>query len=125
MDTQALPQTEVRLPENNRSAALARDFTRETLIRWGHPSWYDAAQVASELVSNVLLHAHGEPVLRLRDLAGGVRIEVGDDSPVAPTGDGLGLQLVARLATRWGVSRRGRGKVVWCLLPAVPNPMSA
>jgi anti-sigma regulatory factor (Ser/Thr protein kinase) len=130
VDAQALTRTEVRLPENHRSAAIAREFTRSTLTGWGHHSWQDAAQVVSELVSNVLLHAHGQPVLRLLDVQGGVRVEVSDDSPQPPTvrhtgPGGLGMQLVERLSTAWGVSRRGRGKVVWCELPAAPNPMSA
>ncbi|HEV7652903.1 MAG TPA: ATP-binding protein [Actinophytocola sp.] len=130
MDAQALTHTEVRLPENHCSAAMAREFTRRTLTGWGHQSWQDAAQVVSELVSNVLLHAHGQPVLRLLDVGGGVRVEVSDDSPQPPTvrrtgPGGLGMQLVERMSTAWGVSRRGRGKVVWCELPAVPNPMSA
>jgi anti-sigma regulatory factor (Ser/Thr protein kinase) len=130
VDAQALTHTEVRLPEDHRSAAMAREFTRNTLTGWGHKSWQDAAQVVSELVSNVLLHAHGQPVLRLLDVRGGVRVEVADDSPQPPTvrrtgPGGLGMQLVERLSTAWGVSRRGRGKVVWCELPAVPSPMSA
>jgi anti-sigma regulatory factor (Ser/Thr protein kinase) len=130
VDAQALAHTEVRLPENHRSAALAREFTRTTLTRWGHLSWQDAAQVVSELVSNVLLHAHGEPVLRLQDVDGGVRVEVWDDSPQPPVirrsgPGGLGMQLVERMSTSWGVSRRGRGKIVWCQLPAVPNPIPA
>jgi anti-sigma regulatory factor (Ser/Thr protein kinase) len=130
VDAQALTQTEVRLPENHRSAAMAREFTRETLTRWGHRSWGDAAQVVSELVSNVLLHAHGQPVLRLSDVGDGVRVEVSDDSPQPPivrrTGPGgLGMQLVERMSRAWGVSRRGRGKVVWCELPAVPTPLPA
>ncbi|HEY7597117.1 MAG TPA: ATP-binding protein [Actinophytocola sp.] len=130
MDAQALTHTEVRLPENHRSAAMAREFTRKTLMRWGHRSWQDAAQVVSELVSNVLLHAHGEPVVRLMDVGDGVRVEVCDDSPQPPVirragAGGLGMQLVERLSTSWGVSRRGRGKVVWCQLPAAPNPLPA
>ena len=130
VDAQALTHTEVRLPENHRSAAIAREFTRNTLTGWGRESWQDAAQVVSELVSNVLLHAHGQPVLRLLAVGDGVRVEVSDDSPMPPmvrrTGPGgLGMQLVERMSTAWGVSRRGRGKVVWCELPGVPNPMSA
>jgi anti-sigma regulatory factor (Ser/Thr protein kinase) len=131
VDAQALTHTEVRLPENHRSAAMAREFTRRTLTRWGHASWQDATQVVSELVSNVLLHAHGEPVVRLLDVGDGVRVEVRDDSPQPPVirrsgpGGGLGMQLVERLSTSWGVSMRGRGKVVWCQVPAVPNPLPA
>lgn len=89
----ALPHTEVRLPGNHRRAALAREFTRTTPTDWGHRSWQDAAHVVSDLVSNVLLHAHGRPVARV----------------------------VERPSTVWGVSSRGRGKVVWCDLPAVPT----
>ncbi len=121
-----MTHTEVRLPENHRSAALAREFTRKTLSRWGHACWQDAEQVVSELVSNVLLHAHGQPVLRLLEVSAGVRIEVSDDSPQPPTvrrsgPGGLGMQLVERMSSAWGVSRRGRGKVVWCELPAAPG----
>lgn len=128
MDAYALTRTELRLPEDHQSAAVAREFTRRTLTGWGHHSWQDAAQVVSELVSNVLLHAHGQPVLRLEDMGDGVRVEVYDDSPLPPTvrrtgPGGLGMQLVERMSTAWGVSRWGRGKVVWCHLPAVPNPM--
>ena len=117
-----MTRTEVRLPENHRSAAMAREFTRRTLTAWGHAGWQDAAQVVSELVSNVLLHAHGRPVLRLSEVAEGVRVEVSDDSPQPPTvrlggPGGLGMQLVERMSTAWGVARRGRGKVVWCELP--------
>jgi anti-sigma regulatory factor (Ser/Thr protein kinase) len=127
VDAQALTQAEVRLPENDLSAALARDFTRETLTGWGHHGWQDAVQVVSELVSNVLLHAHGSPVVRLSYASAGVRVEVVDDSPLPPSilrsgPGGFGLRLVERLATTWGVSRQGRGKVVWCELPAVPDP---
>ena len=125
-----MTHTEVRLPENHHSAALAREFTRRTLTGWGHHGWQDAAQVVSELVSNVLLHAHGEPVVRLLAVATGVRVEVADDSPQPPTvvrsaTGGLGMKLVERLSTAWGVSRRGRGKVVWCELPAAPSPLPA
>jgi anti-sigma regulatory factor (Ser/Thr protein kinase) len=121
-----LSHTEVRLPENQRSAALAREFTRDTLAEWGH-AWQDAAQVVSELVSNVLLHAHGQPVVRLVAVSGGVRVEVSDDSPQPPTvrrsgPGGLGMQLVERMSRSWGVSRRGRGKVVWCELASTAAP---
>lgn len=125
-----MTQIEVRLPENHRSAALAREFTRKTLTRWGHHGWQDAAQVVSELVSNVLLHGHGQPVVRLSAGHDGIRVEVADDSPLPPTvrandTGGLGMRLVERMSTAWGVLKLDRGKVVWCELPAVPNPMPA
>jgi anti-sigma regulatory factor (Ser/Thr protein kinase) len=126
VDGRALTHTEVRLPENQFSAALAREFTRHTLTKWGH-AWQDAVQVVSELVSNVQLHAHGQPVVRLLAVPGGVRVEVSDDSPQPPTlrqsgPGGLGMQLVERMSRSWGVSRRGRGKVVWCELASTAAP---
>jgi hypothetical protein len=82
--------------------------------------------VVSELVSNVLLHAHGGPMVRLVGLPAGIRVEVADDSP-QPTAlhadlGGFGLRVVERLGRAWGVSRRGHGKVVWCELPANQDP---
>jgi hypothetical protein len=56
----------------------------------------------------------------------GVRVEVGDtseqlpvagDPPHASTG-GRGLQLVEALASEWGTTRDGPGKVVWFELAA-------
>jgi anti-sigma regulatory factor (Ser/Thr protein kinase) len=129
VDAQAMTYSEVRLPEQHHSAAMARDFTRRTLTEWGH-GWEDAVLVVSELVTNVVLHAHGRPVLRLLDVGDGVRVEVADDSPQPPiirytSPGGLGMRLVARMSTTWGVSRRGRGKVVWCVLPAASSSSAA
>jgi hypothetical protein len=141
---------ELRLPEDDGSPALAREFTAKTLSRWGYPGRHDdVILIVSELVANALLHGRGAPVLRLRanpgpDPAGpaGVRVEVGDDSPVLPVVrgsqpvGGVGLKLVERLAAGWGAAHRDggpdRGKVVWCELvaeiaadPALPEASAA
>jgi hypothetical protein len=114
---------ELRLAERATSAGLAREFVRTTLTSWQSAvDADDAVLVVSELVTNVLLHAHGAPLIRLLPTVDGVRVEVSDDSPQPPLpARGLGLALVEGLTTAWGSSPQGSGKVVWCELPATPR----
>jgi anti-sigma regulatory factor (Ser/Thr protein kinase) len=135
---------ELCLPEDYGSPARARDFTAQTLSRWGYRGRHDdVILVVSELVANALVHGYGGPVLRLRaapdaDPPIGIRVEVRDDSPVMPAvrgpgpAGGLGLKLIERLAAGWGAAHRDGGKVVWCELapefdadPALPEPTVA
>jgi signal transduction histidine kinase len=131
VETRAPAVAELRLAERDTSAALARQFTRTTLAGWRRPGTHDdIVLVVSELVTNALLHGHGTPVLRLLDEADRVRVEVCDDSPLLPVShrvtpnSGLGLRVVEQVSAAWGASRRGRGKVVWCELPAAPRPVT-
>ncbi|MDN0194073.1 ATP-binding protein [Streptomyces sp. S.PNR 29] len=85
--------------------------------------------LVSELVTNAVVHTGCPAVLRL-SLPGTVteeatvRLEVADTSDRAPVprcaGDdatgGRGLALVDGLADRWGWSRDGAGKRIWCEL---------
>jgi anti-sigma regulatory factor (Ser/Thr protein kinase) len=119
---------ELRLAERNTSAALARQFTRATLANWqAGGSHDDIVLVVSELVTNALLHGHGTPVVRLLGETDRIRVEVCDDSPLLPVShrvtptSGLGLRVVEQISVAWGASRRRRGKVVWCELPAEPS----
>lgn len=131
VETRAPAVAELRLAERNTSAALARQFTRSTLASWQSPGSHDdIVLVVSELVTNALLHGHGTPMVRLLDGDDRVRVEVCDDSPLLPVShrvtptSGLGLRVVEQLSSAWGASRRGRGKVVWCELPATPESAS-
>jgi anti-sigma regulatory factor (Ser/Thr protein kinase) len=90
------------------------------------------ALVASELVTNAVLHARTTVGFRIAvgqdcSLA---RVEVHDEVPPgrrrlrpAHGGDpgratrGRGLAMVSRLATDWGVRAEGEGKTVWALVP--------
>jgi serine phosphatase RsbU (regulator of sigma subunit) len=84
----------------------------------------DAQLVASELVSNALLH--GSPPIRLGIDVGSdrVRLAVFDSSATPPgrnhTGEtamtGRGLMVVEALTVRRGVERNGSGKQVWAEL---------
>lgn len=88
----------------------------------------DAQLVVVELVTNALLHARPPVVVRLQPAAvSTLRIEVYDASVVAPPTfrtsaaegmTGRGLTLVEGVSDRWGVSRRGSGKIVWVELDA-------
>jgi hypothetical protein len=87
-----------------------------------------AALVATELVTNVLMHTQSVPTLRILVLADLVRIEVEDTCPVLPAAGildptatcGRGLVLIQQLTQRWGVTRVPAGKAVWCELLAGP-----
>ncbi|MGW5259801.1 ATP-binding protein [Microbispora sp. NPDC004025] len=119
-----------------RSAAAARDFTARTLCGWGIPDLVPDAQiVVSELVTNALRHAPGDPAdappirLRLVKHRFHVGCGVSDASArvpaVSPWSDlsesGRGLHLVDALTAAWGwVLTRGGGKVVWALFDASP-----
>lgn len=105
--------------------ALARRFTRLALLAWTDGRAVDdALLVVTELATNALRHGVGDPVLRLSVDGADVRIEVFDDSPAPPVrrpagaDGGWGLVLVDRLSSVRGTERHGRGKVVWCVLPA-------
>jgi serine phosphatase RsbU (regulator of sigma subunit)/anti-sigma regulatory factor (Ser/Thr protein kinase) len=102
----------------------ARGRVRDTLGGWGLEELsFTAELLVSELVTNALRYATGELELRLlRDRA--LVCEVRDGVDVLPRArqaaeddeSGRGLQVVHRLAKRWGARPAGRGKVVWCEL---------
>jgi anti-sigma regulatory factor (Ser/Thr protein kinase) len=84
------------------------------------------AVLANELVSNAVVHARTDVLLRLELRGDLLHIAVRDGSPrllrlvAAPDPQaqgGRGLWLVEQLASGWGVNRHpAGGKVVWCTL---------
>jgi serine phosphatase RsbU (regulator of sigma subunit) len=84
----------------------------------------DASLVASELVTNAILHGGGCTGVDVRPAAGGLRVEIRDASRLPPllgraseeALTGRGLRLVASVAARWGADAEGDGKVVWAEL---------
>lgn len=84
----------------------------------------DAQLVASELVTNALMHGEGALVLRASVEDSKVHVSVtdsGDELPeVLPLDPsrigGLGLIVVGRIASNWGVAPFPGGKTVWAAL---------
>lgn len=131
------------LAPDAQAASQARRLLRTVITTWGLRVDADVAVLlASELVTNAVLHAdggavpHGEGAItmRVRCARGELRVEVHDWSrslpaPVPPdAGDdaesGRGLMLVVALAAEWGFDRTPGGKVVYFTLPfeAAPIP---
>jgi serine phosphatase RsbU (regulator of sigma subunit)/PAS domain-containing protein/anti-sigma regulatory factor (Ser/Thr protein kinase) len=110
------------LPSTDRAAALARRFVRASLVEMDARHLLDtAALLASELVTNALLHGDGVISIEILAVIDGVRVAVADahpDLPVRRTASsddehGRGLLLVEKLAERWGVDADPPGKSVW------------
>jgi len=128
----------------------ARRFVRDVVGRWGGETVVDdAVLIASELVTNAIVHA-GTPAdvecALLRDplgAAAAVRVAVADRHPgravpaprlgwedeVGQAEEGRGLYLSAQIASSWGVQYTRAMKQVWFVLdlddalpPAVVTP---
>jgi anti-anti-sigma factor len=112
------------------SARAGRAFVREVCARWGLDALAEPATLlASELVTNAVLHARTALELRVELRGRRLHVAVRDHDKRPPrmpatrndTGGGLGLLVVDRLAKAWGVRQApSGGKVVWCTLELPP-----
>jgi serine phosphatase RsbU (regulator of sigma subunit) len=109
------------LSPSARSPRIVRRLVRDVLEKWELPECAETAELlASELVTNAIRYASRPISVRLM-LADSLLCEVHDDdhhlpvlgNPCPTEESGRGIQLVSRLARRWGVSRIPTGKVVW------------
>jgi anti-sigma regulatory factor (Ser/Thr protein kinase) len=132
------PRVATSTPDtDHRSVRAARDFTAETLQRWGAVQRLeDIAMVVSELLTNALRHAPpgaGDARLRwpvrlgLLQLGSCVLSAVADPSDQAPAPrepghlgeSGRGLHVVGALSDTWGYTPPSdQGKIVWALFAA-------
>ena len=77
--------------------------------------------IATELITNAVVHTGSEPRLEVHMLRDRIRVEVYDDDPNPPTmlerdltrPGGRGLRLISTLSDRWGTQQAGAGKLVW------------
>jgi PAS domain S-box-containing protein len=110
------------LPAEAASAGRARRLVAAAITASGHEELVDVGTLlVSEVVTNSLLHAGTDMVLRCRRTDAGVRIEVSDRSALLPsvrhydveatTGRGLGL--VSALSASWGFDCDDGGKTLW------------
>jgi anti-sigma regulatory factor (Ser/Thr protein kinase) len=119
---------EQRLPRLASAVPAARRLVAGWLRAAGGPDELvaDAEVVATELVTNAVLHSAGDHLhLRLIAVDEVRRLEVEDHYPGLPatrprsdSGVGHGLQLLEALATESGVTPTDGGKVVWATFPS-------
>jgi serine phosphatase RsbU (regulator of sigma subunit)/anti-sigma regulatory factor (Ser/Thr protein kinase) len=111
------------------AVAAARHFVRDTLVSWGLPvkdsRVIDAVLLASELVTNAIVHAGTRVQLTCRMNDAAVEISVLDRHPARMIPDppsavdqvdrpsGRGLLLPAALSSSWGVTYAPAAKVIW------------
>lgn len=112
------------LPSDKNSPFLARRFVEQFATEQSLDGAGGALSlIATELVTNAILHGSDPVELTLYDQDGVVTIEVADgDTRVAKIRHGAtdhdgrvgrGLHIVASLADRWGVRPTQSGKIVW------------
>jgi anti-anti-sigma factor len=109
----------------------SRAFVWEVCDRWGLQELAEpAALLASELVTNAVVHARTALELRVKLRGPRLHLDVRDQDPnlvrllaAKEGGDrGRGLAIVDRVASAWGVrQRRAGGKTVWCTLDLPPQ----
>lgn len=121
------PRLRARLEPVATACRKARELVGEACGRWNVPELVGPASlVLSELVGNVVRHAHTpmQVTLTLRRpylhvaVTDGSRSTVATASPGARSEGGRGLLLVRETARRWGSSPLVDGKVVWALVQA-------
>ncbi|MFF5155814.1 SpoIIE family protein phosphatase [Streptomyces sp. NPDC000348] len=132
------------LPGSPLAPGAARAVLRKALTEWAELALPgaehltgrvgdDATLIASELVTNAVVHAGTEVrvACRLEEETGALVVEVADRHPSrAPRGNepegspydtpeyGRGLRLVATLSEAWGITYRPGTKTVWARLAA-------
>ncbi len=129
--------TNLQLPPGSPSASAARRFARERCTAWGlDEAVRDLVElIASELVSNAVLHARTDVELTMSVDPDQVRIGVRDDAPALPRlavdpsvvsdpeqEHGRGLAMLALLGADVDVTPTATGKVVWASLPLDVDP---
>ncbi|MCX5060287.1 MULTISPECIES: ATP-binding protein [unclassified Streptomyces] len=119
------------IPNDPRAVTVCRRTLRLILTMHGLITLVDTAELlATELISNAVLHTKGPAALRVRYSPGVLRLGAWDADPEPPDSPaeaadltaegGRGLTLVRACSDLWGwqpLSRFGnRGKYVWCEL---------
>ncbi|WP_234389016.1 MULTISPECIES: SpoIIE family protein phosphatase [Streptomyces] len=113
-------------------ARTARSFVHDQLDAWGLQDLSDTLElVASEIVTNALIHAGSDVDVRLRAFEDHLRLEVrdSDSNPPVPSRltlaeeenaraeHGRGLLIVESLVDDWNSSPNGKGKTIALNLP--------
>lgn len=111
-----------RLPAERQSARAARRFVSGVVTSWGCSDLEDSVLLlASELVTNALIHAHSDVEVVVRLLPDRLRVEVVDAGPeyvhrreaTSEEQSGRGMAMTEALASAWGIDTLLTGKSVW------------
>jgi len=116
-------------PRQARSAPLARQFVTKVIGQ--HPAADDAVLLASELVTNALVHARDATAVTVTVAmtTALIRVDVHDDGRTgiphwreasAQAEDGRGFQILNALAQRWGFTREQDRTCCWFEVTAAP-----
>jgi anti-sigma regulatory factor (Ser/Thr protein kinase) len=116
-------------PRQDRSAPLARSFVTEVIGQ--HPAADDVVLLASELVTNTLIHARDATAITVTVAitTAFIRVEVHNDGRTgiphwrdadSQAEDGRGFQIVNALAERWGFTREQDRTCCWFEVTAEP-----
>ncbi len=116
------------LPPQQSAPAAARRLVSTLMLAWGVVEQIEIIElITSELVSNAVLYAgdYGDIEIELAADQTCIYLSVSDgwsQAPKLPTpgAPGLGLSLVDRVASRWGVEEYVLGKRVWVELDRKP-----
>jgi anti-sigma regulatory factor (Ser/Thr protein kinase) len=124
---------ESRFPAVTASIGAARHWVRDCVEGFGGPLCQHrviqtAELLVSELITNAIRHGTGPPSIRLTWNGRLLRIAVSDHSDRWPRRratqntepGGFGIQLLERIAHRWGVTPGNPGKTVWVELSPAP-----
>jgi hypothetical protein len=108
------------------AARRSRELVTEVCARWERPGLAGlGCIVVTEMVNNVVVHAHTPMTVLLALHGDAMTVAVRDHSatmprltgPVAPTAfGGRGLLIIDSAAERWGSLPLDTGKVVWAIL---------
>jgi anti-sigma regulatory factor (Ser/Thr protein kinase) len=122
---------EIILQPTPHAPRAARKFVARMLDEMGCPNLIeDAELMASELVTNSLRFAPGQPiVVNIWQAGPSLFLEIWDRSPQPPmcltpdelAENGRGLQIVRELSLRYGYADVPNGKVVWVLLAVMED----
>lgn len=127
------PQITLTLPPHRDAPAISREAVAKACQQWRLNRWQRLAQLlASELVTNAVVHAQTPSWFTMRHLDQVLQVAVRDGDPrlvhrpplgphQLPEGDpGRGLLLLETLADDWGCTPTGDGKVTWANVALTP-----
>ncbi len=114
-----MTETTYQVKADNHAPRVSRSFLND-IKNDLEPRFDDVVIVVSELVSNAVRHGRDEITLTLVSTGDSIRVEVKDRGQGfnrdAPRGEGMGLNVVEKIASDWGVRLDGLC-TVWVEIP--------